>query len=74
MMSNEIRDNICFVLLRSVIGPENSRHSRNQSDAKLKPIATWSPAFSRAFGGLVVFTLSSLAIKDIFALSPDWPS
>ena len=36
MMSNEIRDNICFVLLRSVIGPENSRHSLNQSDAKLK--------------------------------------
>ena len=29
-------DYIGFVLLRSVIGPENSHHSLNQSDAKLK--------------------------------------
>ena len=27
-----------FALLRSVIGPENSRHFLNQSDTKLKPI------------------------------------
>ena len=34
------RDCIGFALLRSVIGLENSRHLLNQSDAKLKPIAT----------------------------------
>ena len=27
-----------FALLRSVIGPENSRHFLNQSDTKLKPV------------------------------------
>ena len=37
----------------------NSRHSLNQSDAKPKQITTWSPAFSRALGSLVVFTPSS---------------
>ena len=37
-----------------MIGPENSLHSLNQSDVKLKPITTWSPAFSRALGILVV--------------------
>ena len=37
------------ILLCSLIGPH----------AKLKPAATWSPAFSRALGSLVVFTLSS---------------
>ena len=44
-------------LLRSVIGPENSHHSFNQSDSKLKPITTWSPTFSRVSGCLVVFYL-----------------
>ena len=62
-VSNEIRNNPCFVLLRSVIGPEDSRQSLNQSDAKLKPITTWSPAFSRTLGDLAVYTLSSLVIK-----------
>ena len=32
------------------------RRSLNQSDAKLKPIPTWSPAFSCALGGLLGFT------------------
>ena len=72
-VSNEIQNNRCFVLLRSVIGPEDSRQSLNQSDAKLKPITTWSPAFFRALGDLAVFTLSSLAIKGIFNLSSDLP-
>ena len=58
-MSNVIRDCIGFALLRSVIGLENSRHPLNQSDAKVKPIATWSLAFSRAWDRLRVFTLSS---------------
>ena len=30
-------------------------HATNQSDAKLKPITTWSPAFSRALVTRVVF-------------------
>ena len=68
-MSNAIRDCIGFAFfflfsLRSVIGPENSHYSLNQSDAKLKPLTTWSPSFSRALGSLVVFTqvVSSLLI------------
>ena len=28
-----------------MIGRENSRHFLGQSESKLKPIATWSPAF-----------------------------
>ena len=55
-LSKEIWD---CILLCSLIGPEYSRHSLNQSHAKLKPAATWSPAFSRALGSLVVFTLNS---------------
>ena len=38
----------------------------NQSDAKLKSITTWSPAFSRALGSLVVFTLSSHWLSKVF--------
>ena len=44
----------------------------NQSDSKLKPIATWSPAFSRALGSLLVFTLSShwfLKYFSVFSLA-----
>ena len=40
---------IVFALLHSVIGPENLYHSLDQSHAKLKPITTWSPAFSLPF-------------------------
>ena len=58
-MSKVIRDCIGFALLRSVIGPENSRHPLSQSDAELKPIVTWLLAFSRAWNRLHVFTLSS---------------
>ena len=39
------RDCFGFASLRSVIGPDNLRHSLNQSDAKLKPITTRLPAF-----------------------------
>ena len=49
------RDCFRFALLRSVIGPKDSHHARNQSDAKLKPITTSSPAFSRGLGSLYVF-------------------
>ena len=56
-----LRECIGFALLRSVIGQENSRHHSelNQSDAKLKPIVSWSLAFSRASGRLHVLTSSS---------------
>ena len=69
-MSKVIRDCIGFALLRSVIGLENSRHPLNQSDAKVKPIATWSLAFSRAYDRLPVFSLSShwLPLKFSFVL------
>ena len=63
-----------FVSLRNVIGPENSRLSLDQSGAKLKPITTWSPAFSRALGSLLVFTwISNWFFKEFF-LSSDWRS
>ena len=39
----------------------NSRHSLNQSDSRR------SPAFSRAFGSLLVFTLSSRSIFFLLA-------
>ena len=69
-VSKVIRDCVGFVSLRCVIGLENSRHPLNQSDAKLKLISTWSLAFSRAWGRLHVFTLSSywLLVKFTFAL------
>ena len=51
-----ILDSIGFALLCSVIGPENSRHSLDQSDANLTPITTWSPAFSRPFWSSRYFT------------------
>ena len=47
-MSNTIPGCFGFTLFLFVIGPENSRHFLNQSDAKLKPIATWLLASSRA--------------------------
>ena len=55
----------CFTLL-CVRGSENSHNSLNQSDAKLKPITTWSPAFSRALGSLV-FALSSHWLLKVFS-------
>ena len=58
-VSKVIPDCIGFALLRSVIGPENSRHSLNQSDAKQRTITTWSPVFSRALGISLGFSASS---------------
>ena len=37
-----------------MIGPENSCHSFNQSDAKLNPIMTWPPAFPTLSAVLMV--------------------
>ena len=49
--SNVIQDFISFATFRSVIG-QNSRLPLNQSDANLRPISFWSPAFSRAYSQL----------------------
>ena len=49
-MLKVIRDDIDFLSLCSGINQENMRQPLNQSDGKLKPIATWSFAFSRALG------------------------
>ena len=63
---------ICFSLLCSVIGPENSHEALHQSDVELKPISTWSPEFSnlRQFG--CFYSKISLALKGTF-LSSNWP-
>ena len=45
----------------------NSPHFLDQSDSKLKPIATWPLAFFRAPGSLLVFTRSSLWLLMIFS-------
>ena len=55
-----------FALLRSVIGPKNAHCQLNQSDVKLKPITTRSPAFSRASGGLLVYILSFHWLLKVF--------
>ena len=57
-----------FALLGCVISVENSGHFLNQSESKLKPIATFSLAFSRASSILLVFTHFdfSLVPPDIF--------
>ena len=53
--------------LLTLIGPENLRNSLIQSGAKLKPITTWSPAFSRALDSLVVYTFSSHWLLEVFS-------
>ena len=56
--SQVIRDCVGLALLRSVIGPENSHHSINQSDANVNPTTIWSPTFSRALGSWLVLISS----------------
>ena len=52
------RDGFAFALLRFVIGLEYSHHFLNQSESNwLKPITTWSLAFSRASDSFLVFHL-----------------
>ena len=54
------QDKVTFeTYLNPVIGKENTLYPLNQSDTKFKPTTTWSPAFSRALGSWLVFTLSS---------------
>lgn len=67
-VSTVIRNCIGFALLRPVIGPRNPRHLRDQSDAKLKSVTTWSHAFFRSLGSSVVSSLSShLAFEGFFS-------
>ena len=57
-----------FALLRSVIGPESSRHSLNQSDAKLK--RQWQLSHSRFPALSVILLVSNLTSywqQDIFS-------
>ena len=56
-----------FSLFRYVIGPENTCHFLNQLDLKLTSIATKLPAFSCAFGSLVVFTESLHWLSKVFS-------
>ena len=59
-----------FTLLWCVIGRENSCFFLNQSDAKLKPVTIWSPAFCRALVELFLLWLS-LTHKGISLLLVD---
>ena len=70
-MSKVIRDCIGIPLLCSVIGPENWCYSLDQSDTKLKPTTAWSPAFSRALGGLAVFPSISHGLSKAVPFSSD---
>ena len=55
----------CFTLL-SDQSRKLASLSFSQSDAKLKSFTTWSPVFSRALRSLVIFTLSSHWLLDVF--------
>ena len=65
-MSKVMRDCFVFSSLRSVIGTKDLCLALDQSDAKLKPVLTWSRAFYRALGSLVVRTMSSHCLLKEF--------
>ena len=67
-VSEVILDCCKFAFFHFMIGPENLHHFLNQSDSKLKPIATWSPAFSRASGSVLVFYFELSLSTVIFPL------
>ena len=69
-VSKVIWDWIGFAFLRSMIGPENSRHLLNQSDANHKP--TWSFSFSRASARL--FSHFVLIGSWWYFVCSDWSS
>ena len=61
-----------FTLYHTVIGPEYLHNFFNQSDLKLKPVVTWSLAFSCASISLLVFSVSSLRANYEILLSVHW--
>ena len=67
-MSKVILDCLDFALPSSVIGSENSRHPLDQSEAKLTPITTWSPSFSRALASLVLTSSFLWLLRVSFSL------
>ena len=52
-----------------MIGPENLRHSLDQSGAKLKPSTTWSPAFSPRFRQFGCFYFEFSWLPYVFFLA-----
>ena len=69
-MFKVIRDCPGFDLLRSVIGPENLRHSPNQSNEKLKlnQSRLGRLRFSHPLDYMVVFTCSPHELIKVFSL------
>lgn len=64
-------DTIWFGLACYMIGLQDLCHPPDQSDAKVKPIATWSPAYSRLFHFefsfvLVVFSFAFIGRSNNF--------
>ena len=74
LVENRKRLEIALILHYFALWLVQKTHATNQSDAKLKPITTWSPAFSRALVTLVVFTLNSRCLFKVFFLFSDWLS
>ena len=68
-MSKLIRDRFGFASLSSLIGLKVSRHLLNQSDAKRNLTASWPLAFSRASRSLLVLTLSSDWLLEMFSFA-----
>ena len=64
-VSEVIWDCCKFAFFRFMIGPENLHHFLNQSDSKLKHIATCSPAFSRASSSVLVLLRVIIGYCDI---------
>ena len=62
-----IWDCIGLLLLRSVIGSENS--TLNQSDGEMKPITTWSPAFPALWAVCLFLLWVLIGPKRIFLFS-----
>ena len=69
--SSVIQIALIFTELSSVIGPENSRLSLNQSGAKLKAIATWLFSFPARQAALLFYFEFSWA-NDNLNLCSDW--
>ena len=72
VVSNLLSDCFGSASLRHVIGSWNSRHPFNQSDSKLKPIATWSPTFPAHWTVCLFFFFASALAFYINLLCLHW--